>query len=617
MKRFSFFNKKIDLFRVREWIFFLLYFFYFWFIINPSLHFHRQEIAFLWGAEFFQRFLDHPGGVTEYVGALLGSLMYSPVLGAFLITVFAWLLTWLTKVLIRQLNPKAKSYFFHFLPAIFLLGLQSHYKYPLSSPLALVLAMAFIVIYLRIRKLSLRILFFLAGSAFLYWLAGGAFLLFSGLCALYELFYSKYWILGLTEIFWGIALPYFAFHFLALLNASSAYFSLLPVTMPYIPQWLSYGFFIVYILLFFLFHPRIFNFSLFKKWREASSVFQFLASTGLLLLLAGFVAGISFRKNEKFLLEIDRLARQQKWEEILEKAKKESLLPLSVTFQINRALFHTHRLLDDMFSYPQLYGISGLLLSQQFRESAPLQESDFCWDLGLINAARHWGHEAFSTDGDSPWILKRMVEVNLVIGEYQTAKRFLNRLERAIFLKAEARRLRKILSARDPYPLMQEDPVLSHGLQMYGQNDFIEFNDHPPAELDSLIRQNPKNRMAIEYRIARELLSCRLGALPQHAQLLKQVGYTSLPRHVEEALIFLSAVTRASFPWVKEFGGIHQETIQRFFEFHRVLAKYRGDKKMARPELKEKFGNTYWYYALFYRPSAKGSEVPTYGGKVQ
>lgn len=608
---------KPSFYRLREWIFFLLYFLYFWLFINPSLHFHRQEVAFLWGVDFFQRFLDYPGGLIEYVGSFLSSWMYSPLLGSLLFTGLAWILTWLTSILIRQLQPKTQLNFFHFLPAIFLLGLQSHYKYPLASTLALVLAVAAVVGYVRIRKLLVRILTFFVVSGLVYWIAGGAFLLFSGLCVLYELFFSKLWILALTESLWTIALPYFTFQYITLLNVSNAYFFLLPVSMGYIPKWLSYGIFCIYFLGFFLFHPRIFHFSFVKKWREASPIFQFLVSTVLLLLLVSLVAGVSFRKNEKFLLEIDRLARHQKWGKILEKAKKQSSLPLSVTFQINRALFHTHRLLDKMFSYPQMYGVSGLLLSQTFRESAPLQESDFCWDLGLINAARHWGHEAFSTDGDSPWILKRMVEVYLVVGEYKIAERFLNRLENALFLQKEAKQYRKILSSPNPNLLIEKDPLLSHGLQMYGKNDFIEFNDHPPAELDSLINQNSKNRMGIEYRIARELLSCRLAGLPQHVLLLKQVGYTSLPRHVEEALVFLSAMTRASFPWVKEFGGIRRDTFLQFVEFQRILAKYGGDKKKARPELREKFGNTYWYYTLFFRPLEKGSETPTYGGKAQ
>lgn len=611
------FKKQIEWFRLREWIFFAFYFFYFWFIINPSLHFHRQEIAFLWGREFFQRFLDHPGGVIEYIGALFSSFMYYPVLGALLITGVALMLTWLTSRLIHQLQPKVQGDFFYFLPAIFLLGLQSYYKFPLSSTLALLLAIASVVGYLRIRTLPFRVLVFFVGGSFLYFLSGGAFLFFAGFCGLYELFFSQAWILGLIEWGWGIALPYFAFHYFSLLNPSSAYFSLLPVSLGYIPKWLSYGLFAIYFLLFFFFHPRVYNLSFFRKWRKTSPIFQLLASTGFLLVLVGIVATVSFRKNEKLLLEIDRLARHRKWEKILERAKRESLPPLSVTFQVNRALFHSHRLLDEMFTYPQLYGTTGLLLTQQFRESAPLQESDFCWDLGLINAARHWGHEAFSTDGDSPWILRRMVEVYLVIGEYKMAECFLNRLEKALFLQKEAKRLRKMLSSADPRQAMEKDPVLSHGLAMYGMNDFIEFNDHPPAELDSLIRQNPKNRMAIEYRIARELLSCRLAGLPHHARLLKQVGYTTLPRHVEEALIFLSAITRTSFPWVKEFGGFRRDAVARFFEFQRVLVKYKGDKKMARAELKEKFGNTYWYYALYFRPSEKASTVPSYGGKVQ
>jgi hypothetical protein len=267
-----------------------------------------------------------------------------------------------------------------------------------------------------------------------------------------------------------------------------------------------------------------------------------------------------------------------------------------------------------MFSFPQNNGVSGLVLPSKYSESAPLQESDFCNDLGSINEARHWAYEAVSTDGETPWILKRMVVVNFVSGDLRAAERCLNVLDKTLFFQKWAREFRKIM--HNP-ALETNDPGLIRDRSMLVKTDFLISSGHPPKELDILLMENPKNKMAFEYRVAHELLTCLLGGLPKHLQMLNNFGYTQIPRHLEEALLIFGVMSKKrEMPPI--FRYIRQETFQRFKDFNQVLAKYNGDRAAAKNELGQKFADTYWYYMFYYNPVTRmATQVTSKWGGIE
>jgi hypothetical protein len=332
----------------------------------------------------------------------------------------------------------------------------------------------------------------------------------------------------------------------------------------------------------------------------------------ILFTVAGLTAFFSFDKVNHLLLQVDYYARHERWQEIIEIAQKEPSNLLQVAFQTNRALFHTGQLLEDMFSFPQIYGRSGLIMPEAFIKSAPLQESDFCYDLGSISESKHWAYEALGTDGETPWILKRLAIVNFVNGDFKATERYLNVLDKTLFFKSWSQQFRKILQNPE---LALDDKTLSHGRIMQVKKDFIVVGNHPPSELDSLLKENPKNKMVFEYRIAHELLTCLLAGLPVHLKMLNNFDYHHIPRHIEEAIISLWAFSRQrQLPPV--FRYVRRETIQRFQDFNQVMEKYGGDRIAAKPELQQRFGNTYWFYLIYNSPLVRISEkaTPKVGG---
>ena len=601
-------------FIIREAAFFLAFFLVLWLRIRPELAFQRQEPVFLTGTDFFRGFLGRPGGTVEYLSAFFSQGLNHPALGAAIVTAFAWLAARLTYGLIRECSPVRRVRMFHLLPAVLLLGLHGHYSHPLSADIGLALLLLFTLGYARLRGgIFLRLAAFFVSGAVLYYIAAGWFLGYGLMCSLIETVRLRP-LIGIPFAAFTAAVPAISRLFF-LMDPEAAYLHLINFGAAYKPPVMPYllaGFFPLMILL--LHSWMSGRFKAMKRLRPKNPRLRFGMETAAILLFTGLAAWIPFERNNRLLLRVDREARLGQWDRLLRLSAREADPPLSVTFQTNRALFRKGLLLEDMFSFPQPFGVSGLLLPRRFSESAPLQESDFCYDIGSINESRHWAYDALSTLGESAWILRRLVEVNIVSGDLRAAEPCLNRLERAFFLRQDARRLRACL--RDP-ALAGNDRTLSHGFAMLGRADYIAFNGHPRAELDSLLRDHPGNRMAFEYAAASDLLSMRLGNLASFAGKFQSLGYPRLPRHVEEALLQAWAMSGRREP-LSEFKWIREATVRRFGEFNRVLMGYRGNPQAALPELYSRFGDTYWFYTVAHRTSRRiPAEPPSKAGGIQ
>ena len=587
-------------FFIREIVFFIGFFLYIWLRVNPALYYQRQSPVFLLDYRFFREFLAYPGGLLEYAGAFLSQIYYFQLWGALVVTASAWAITRLTAAMIGAIRPGLQVQAVHYIPAILLLILHSHYTHSLAITLGLLFSLIFIVFYCRVRKQNrIRILFYLGCSLLLYYLAAGYYLLFALICSLYEILYHRRPLIGAVYGVIAAAIPYLAKEMLFLINYRMAYLGLLPFDDSYTPDLTPYGLIIFFFLLMVLYHPSIVErLSFLKKFNFRKSWVLYSVQTLLLFAITGYASMFAFEKNNNLLLQVDYYARHRQWREILKVSAQEKSNLLQVAFHTNRALFHTGQLLEGMFSFSQENGTAGLLLPKNYVESALLQESDFCYDLGSINEARHWAYEAVTIEGETPWILQRMVIVNYLSDDRRAAERCLNELDKTLFFKSWRQDFRKLL--HNPL-LAYDDEILKHGRSMLTSMDYLNVIGHPPAEFDSLLKINPRNKMAFEYKVALELLACRLGGLAGHLSMLNNFDYHHIPTHVEEALLSLWLLSKMKeMPPAMRY--VRRETFQRFQEFNKVLAKYKGDRKAARRELWQWFGNTYWYYLFYYNP---------------
>jgi hypothetical protein len=264
-----------------------------------------------------------------------------------------------------------------------------------------------------------------------------------------------------------------------------------------------------------------------------------------------------------------------------------------VTYQLNRALYHTGRLSDEMFSYPQIYGIHGLFLSPEASYSARLQTSDLFFEMGHVNAALRWAHEAISMRGETPWNLLRVAQINLLKHGKAYTQICLNRLTKTLLFRGWAKRYQQDLDSN-----RISDIKLQRIQSLMPTSDFIVAPDNPTADLKNLLMNNRRNKMAFEYLMAYYLLARQLGDLADNLYRLRDFDYPTIPRHYQEALLlYMLKIKKRD---IDLYGyKISPSFIQRFNDFNLTLRKHRGDKEQARRELMNKHGNTYWYYVLY------------------
>lgn len=581
------------------------YFIYFLLRIDPKLIYQFQEPVFFFDRYFLTEFLSYPGGLNELFSRFLTQFFYYSWTGALLLVFVFWQIAWNTKRLIRSISVTQPILYLHWIPSVLLLALHSDYRFPFVFSVGLLWALLCINIYLRLApsNRSLRFLFYFFLHTLLYYLTAGQVFIFSITIIFYEVLHFRRIVLPLLYLLVAAMLPLIGISTLFITNIQDAYTSQLTSFATYQVTWLYwvlYGFFPL-VLLLATFEQR------YAKVREkkANIFFEklfYLRSYparwihGLyFFLFIVFVSLNSYDKTKKALMLIDYYSRAGEWEKVIEMAKQGLLKTPIVQYQANRALCHSGRLCDELFSLTQHFGADGLFMHGKMYFLFPLQHSDIFFDLGLINESEHWAYEAVSIKGYTPCILQRLVLVNLLEKNCDVAARYLNMLQKTMWHRAWAADYQEFLSDNSD---LLASPQFRYLKSAMPETDFLVSPIEPERCLEELLKITG-NKMAFEYYMAYCLLEGKIGYLMKHLYQLNYFYYPKIPRHIEEAiLVYLSLVGRKDnvFPGLK----VSEATTRKFADFNQILEKYGKNAKQARKDLEKRHKDTYWYYALYY-----------------
>ena len=594
-------------------LFFLLFYVYVWLRIDLGLINQYQDTLFLFDSTFFNQFLQYPGGLADYGSAFLSQFFITPWLGAFIITLLAGGLYFLTYRMIRLLSDFPNIFIFPFIPVLLTLILHSHYAHPLSVDLGLLFALGCFILFIQMASLKavLRYVIYLFIAGLLYILTAGHLFLFTLLCILYELLYVKH---ALKErifslsfyILIPVVIPYLFVQLLFMVTLKFAYGYTLPFGALYQPSFAPY--------LLYLIFPFILVFSS-TFWKTVSQplqkVFGFLnagikflkvswsvlVQVIILLLITVVLIFVSFDRNTNTLLRMDWLSQRGRWVDVLTIAGHSSLDDIRKTYFTNRALYHTGQLGNRMFSYPQKWGTDGLFLPEEFTFRQPMLKSDLFLELGYVNEAQHMAHEGMSQKGERPRILQRLAITNLLKGEKNAALMYLSKLNKSLFYKNWSKQAEQYA---DNDSLLLKNPILGHIRSLMVDSDFIAVPKRLDVDLQNLL-SNKKNKMAYEYLMAYFLLERRLDAFMENIKRIRDFNYLSLPTHYEEALLIymvISGERKIDLPGYR----LSYATVNRYKELKEILNSYKGDKGAARKDLKKSVGDTFWYYLMYHNP---------------
>jgi hypothetical protein len=595
---------------IQECLVFLACFLYLLFQIHPVLNLESQPPVFLIGAGFLSEFLNIPGGLTDWLSALIMQFWFSDFLSALFLTLCFWIVVLLTRKWIETLTGSRRIHTFHLIPAGLLLVLHSQYDFHLSNTLALIINLSFLILFIQWapKRQAIRAALGLAISVLLYWTTGGAFLMFVVLCGLEDLLFRKQIASGLLLLLISAVLPIAGAASIFLVPLRQSYLHNLTFEYP-VKLWIAgYGLPAFYLLTLIIAFAAKYN-GIRKPFRRITRLaYIWKWAMGTILLFGGTILLVqkAYDDTLRLTFQINRSVREACWSDVLNAVQRCSNVNPLLLCQTNLALFQTGMLLDKMFAYPQNEGTVGLLMNRKWRKVWSEQVSNVCWNLGLVNESLHWSHEALQQEGPTPRVLKQLAMVYMAKGDNEAANRFLLNLKDVPFHGKIAEDLIRLDENPSELALSSTFKCI---LSYMPEEDFITLGESSSRELELLLRRNPKNKMAFEYMMAYYLLAGDLKEIYANVSKFDMFDYPQLPRHIQEALIFGAAVNQKfEFNQVKDM--IDPSIFKRFMEYRQIILNHRGNNSIARQYLQVSFSDTYWYYLMFVKPASRQSEDP-------
>ena len=539
--------------------------FLFWRILYPfALTYQEQLQLFLFDGDYFCGRMAEPGGFARYVAEFLMQFYNSVTMGALIIAVLYMLvqrLTW-------RLMGSDSYYVWSFIPVIMLWYAMGDESVMLTYVVALLMALSAalawrLVQLVRLGKL-VRLALVLVTIPLLYWLIGPMVLLVAVL--------MMPWAVAVPALVYALALILLSAHYLPFpmlrVVLGISYYRI-PETMPYMLMAIPVVIWIMALFIKKLPQP--------KPW---VACVQALVVAVLVLVPKAF--GFDARKYD--LIEYDYLVRIGDWKGVIAKAEKRMPdLPMSVS-ATNLALGMTNQLGDRAFNFYQR-GSEGLLPKFERNFATSQLTGEIYFNLGLVNTAQRFAFEsmeAIPNYNKSARVVKRLAETNLINGQYEVARKYLQMLEKTIFYRPWAQRTMAMLGdekAIDAHPLYGK-------LRQYRlQEDFL-FSDR---ELDKicglLFMHNQQNQMAVQYLLMMPLLDRDIPRFMSYVKVVQnRIGYN--PQHCQEGIAFAFMQQRQQPPK----GAVSPFVLQQMNDFAQT---YSNDKSAAGLN---RFRNTAWYY---------------------
>ena len=537
--------------------------FLFWGFRYPfALTYQEQLQLFLFDGGYFCSRMAEPGGFARYVAEFLVQFYNGAAIGAAILALLYMLvqrLTW------RLMQATKGYYLLSFIPAIILWYAMGDESVMLTYVVALVMALATALGWRQVKygKLT-RMVLAVVLIPVLYWLIGPMVLLVAALM-----------------LPMAVAIPAFIYALaLILLSAHLLPFPmsrvLLGVSYYRFPEVIPYSLIAILVIVWLL--------AIFCKKLPQPKWWSIYPQTIIVALLLLLPLKLGFDAKKYELIEYDHLVRVQDWNGVIRQAEKQTPdLPMSVS-ATNLALGMTNQLGDRAFDFYQR-GPEGLLPKFERNFATTQLTGEIYFHLGLVNTAQRFAFEAMEAIPNynkSVRVVKRLAETNLINGQYDVARKYLQMLEKTIFYRPWAQRTMAMLGDEKA---INEHPLYGTLRQYRLQEDFL-FSDR---EIDKICGQlfmhNQQNQMAAQYLVMLPLLDRDIPRFMQYVQVVQsKIQYN--PRHCQEAIAFAFMQQRQQPPR----GVVSPTILQQMNDFGRVYSQNQNS-----PEL-NRFRNTAWYY---------------------
>lgn len=515
----------------------------FWSVPYMSgLCFQEQYQMFLFDIGYFLERIVLPGGLADYISEFLVQFYYMPVLGGTIIALLLMSIQAISWGLMKQYGMKAvfPGYLLSFVPSIVLWCAMGDQNLLLSFVVALSGALLMGWIHNRFHNRLVKVVFELVSTALVYWFLGPVVFLYAALMIGDTLMKGKQNGHILSSLGYSACLLILTVAWILLTTQSLQYplyriFSGLnyyryPGTVSPLPLGVMIW---TVVVVFFGMVPD--GHAWIKKLQQ-SKVVMALAYV-LVIVASWFGIKASFDAMTYDLIDYDFLVRTEQWDKIIEKAeKKQATTPLSVSC-VNLALSQKGQLADRLFEFYQNGG-EGLFPTFTRDMISPVSTAEIFFRLGMVNDAERYmfeAQEAIPNYRKSARLTRRIIECEIINGNYQVAAKLLRRLQKTLFYSNWANQTMALLGNEKA---INRHPVYGK-LRKYREKkqDFL-FSDREMDQMLGLLFLNDNhNKMAYEYLVCYELLQRDMEKFMQYYPLGRFVDYDHIPRSFQEILI--------------------------------------------------------------------------------
>ena len=507
-----------------------------------GLCFQEQYQMFLFDTGYFLERIVLPGGLADYISEFLVQFYYMPVLGGAIIALLLMGIQAAVWGLMKQYGARHDfpGYLLSFLPSIALWCAMGDQNVLLSFVVALFGALVIGWIHNRFHNRLVKVVFELVSTALVYWFLGPVVFLYAALMIGDTLKNAK----QKGNVFSGIG------YSVCILVLTIAWILLTTQTLQYplyrifaglnyyrYPGAISPLPFVVMVwavVIPFLGMIPCRQKSL-QKLQQSKVVI--VLSYVLVIVASWFGIKASFDAMTYDLIDYDFLVRTEQWDKIIEKAeKKPATTPLSVSC-VNLALSQKGVLADCLFEFYQNGG-EGLFPTFTRDMISPVSTAEIFFRLGMVNDAERYmfeAQEAIPNYRKSARLTRRIIECEIINGNYKVAAKLLRRLQKTLFYSNWANQTMALLGNEKA---INRHPIYGK-LRKYREKkqDFL-FSDREMDQMLGLLFLNDNhNKMAYEYLMCYELLQRDMEKFMQYYPLGRFVGYDHIPRTFQEILI--------------------------------------------------------------------------------
>ena len=507
-----------------------------------GLCFQEQYQMFLFDTGYFLECIVLPGGLADYISEFLVQFYYMPVLGGAIIALLLMGIQAAVWGLMKQYGARHDfpGYLLSFLPSIALWCAMGDQNVLLSFVVALFGALVIGWIHNRFHNRLVKVVFELVSTALVYWFLGPVVFLYAALMIGDTLKNAK----QKGNVFSGIG------YSAVILILTIAWILLTTQTLQY-PLYRIFAGLNYYrypgaisplpfvVMVWAVVIPFLGMIPCHRKSLQKLQQSKVVIALSYVLVIVASWFGIkaSFDEMTYDLIDYDFLVRTEQWDKIIEKAeKKPATTPLSVSC-VNLALSQKGMLADRLFEFYQNGG-EGLFPTFTRDMISPVSTAEIFFRLGMVNDAERYmfeAQEAIPNYRKSARLTRRIIECEIINGNYQVAAKLLRRLQKTLFYSNWANQTMALLGNEKA---INRHPIYGK-LRKYREKkqDFLFSDQEMDQMLGLLFLNDNHNRMAYEYLMCYELLQRDMEKFMQYYPLGRFVGYDHIPRTFQEILI--------------------------------------------------------------------------------